>query len=110
MIFSVISQHFLGKLSVLQVLLYPQIMRYIVYGGYIGVTLVGQFVGLWTFPVNTISQQPLVRNQYNFTRMIDTKPSCAYCQCVALDFFLNELWPLEFFIHMYIVRHQLGVF
>ena len=47
----------------------------------------------------------LVRIQYNFTRMIDTKPSCAYCRRVALELFLNELWPLEFLIHMYIVRH-----
>ena len=70
----------------------------------------GRSIGLWTFLVNTISQQPLVRIQYNLTRMIDTKPSCAYCQHVALELFLNELWPLEFLIHMYIVRHQLGVF
>ena len=42
--------------------------------------------------------------------MIDTKPSCAYCWRVALELFLNELWPLEFLIHIYIVRHQLGVF
>ena len=47
-------------------------------------------VGLWTFLVNTISQQPFVRIQYNFTRMIDTKPSCAYCRRVALELFLNE--------------------
>ena len=67
-------------------------------------------VGLKTFLVNTISQQPLVRIQYNFTIMIDTKPSCAYCRGVALELFLNELWPLEFLILMYIVRHQLGVF
>ena len=33
--------------------------------------------------MNTISQQPLVTIQYNFTRMIDTKPTCAYCQRVA---------------------------
>ena len=62
---------------------------------------VGWSVGplVWTFLVNTISQQPLVRIQYNFTRMIDTKPSCAYCRHVALDYFFNELWPLEFLIH-----------
>ena len=89
--------------------------RYIVYGGYLGVTLDGRFVcrsvgrfvdrsvGLWTFLVKTLSQQPLIRIQYNFTRMIDTKPSCAYCRRVALELFLNELWPLEFLIHMYIL-------
>ena len=65
-------------------------------------------VGLWTFFVNTISQHPLVRIQYNFTRMIDTKASCAYCRRVALKLYLNELWPLGFLIHMYIVRHRLG--
>ena len=54
--------------------------RYIVYGGYIGVTLDDRFVGLWTFLVNTIFQKSLVRIPYNFTRMIDTKPSCAYWQ------------------------------
>ena len=88
--------------------------RYIVYGVYVGITLVGRSVcrsvGRWTFLVNYISQQPLIRIQYNFTRMIDTKPCCAYCRRVALELFLNQLWPLEFLIHMYIVRHQLGVF
>ena len=65
----------------------------------IGVTLIGRSVcrsvGLWTFLVNTISQQPFVRIQYNFTRMIDTKPSCAYCQRVALGLFLNELFLVQ---------------
>ena len=37
----------------------------------------------------SISQQPLVRIQYNFTRMIDTKPSCAYFRRVALELFLK---------------------
>ena len=32
--------------------------------------------------------------------MIDTKPSCAYCQGFGLEQFFNELWPLEFFIHI----------
>ena len=32
--------------------------------------------------------------------MIDTKPNYAYCQCEALKLFWNELWPLEFFVHI----------
>ena len=32
--------------------------------------------------------------------MIITKPNCAYCRDVELKLFLNELWPLEFFIHI----------
>ena len=32
--------------------------------------------------------------------MIDTKSSYAYCQCVALELILNELWPLDFFIYI----------
>ena len=32
--------------------------------------------------------------------MIDTKPYYAYCQCEALKLFWNELWPLEFLVHI----------
>ena len=79
-------------LCMLKVIYYTP--RYILYGGYIGVTFVGRSVGrsvcrsvgLWTFLVNTISQQPLVRIQYNFTRMINTKPSCAYCRFVHWNY------------------------
>ena len=45
--------------------------------------------------VITFSQQPFVRNKYYFTRMNDTKPSCAYCQHAALELLLNELWPFD---------------
>ena len=27
-------------------------------------------------------------------------PNYAYCQCEALKLFWNELWPLEFFVHI----------
>ena len=37
---------------------------------------------------------------YDFTRMADTKACCAYCQRVALELFLREFWPLDFFIHI----------
>ena len=85
------------SILIVVMLLYPQIRS--IWGLYRSHAWrsVGPLV--WTFLVNTISQQPFVRNQYNFTRMIDTKPSCAYCRRVALELFLNALWPLEFLIH-----------
>ena len=56
-------------------------------------------VHILTYLMNTISQQPFDGISCNFTKMIDTKLSCACCNPVPVRWFLNELWPLELFIH-----------
>ena len=93
---SLVSEHFLWALFLENCLLefhktsqewlLPSLVVHIVIlfrlDGVKGLDFFNEFV-LWTFLVNTVSR--------NFTILIDTMPSCAYCNPVQVWRFLSEL-------------------